>query len=155
MSLRRASAVRSSAAVAHPVRTPPRPARSAVLLNGADDGGAPAAALGALGVFASLVCFVSEFTLKTTGCGLPAGPGGLYGAVEGLSYLAIVALIGWSVATKVQTGKGLPAGPFGLLGAAEGLAYLAALAGIVIAGLTVVDYGSIPNAVPSEGARCS
>lgn len=110
---------------------------------------------GVLGTFASLVCFVSEFTLKTTGCGLPAGPFGLYGAVEGVSYLAIVGIIGASVFTKVKTGRGLPNGPFGLLGLAEGLAYLAALAGLVVAGLTVADFGELPNAVPIEGGRCS
>jgi hypothetical protein len=120
-----------------------------------DDGGSPAAIAGAGGIFASLVCFVSEFTLKTTGCGLPAGPGGLYGAVEGISYLVIVGLIGWSLFTKVSTGKGLPAGPFGLLGAAEGLAYLAALAGLVVAGTTVLEYGGLPEAVPTDGGRCS
>lgn len=130
-------------------------ARTRARVRAEDDGGSPAAAIGALGIFASLVCFVSEFTLKTTGCGLPAGPGGLYGAVEGISYLAIVGIIGWSAYTKATTGKGLPAGPFGLLGAAEGLSYLAALAGIVVAGLTFVEYGSIPEAVPTDGGRCS
>jgi hypothetical protein len=31
----------------------------------------------------------SEYTLKTTGEGLPPGPGGLYGALEGVSYLVV------------------------------------------------------------------
>lgn len=43
----------------------------------------------------------SEYTLKTTGCGLPAGPGGLLGALEGISYLFVVGLVGFSVYTKV------------------------------------------------------
>ena len=43
----------------------------------------------------------SEYTLKTTGCGLPAGPGGLLGALEGISYLFVVGLVGYSVYTKV------------------------------------------------------
>jgi hypothetical protein len=43
----------------------------------------------------------------------------------------------------------------GLLGAVEGLSYLAILAGAVVLGLTVKDYGSIPEAVPTEGGRCS
>ena len=47
------------------------------------------------------------------------------------------------------------AGPAGLLGAVEGLSFLAVLAGIVIAGLTYADYGSIPEAVPVDGGRCS
>ena len=73
----------------------------------------------------------SEFTLKTTGCGLPAGPFGLVGAAEGISYLAIIGIAGASLATKAKTGSGLPAGPAGLLGAAEGLAFLAIVAGRV------------------------
>uniref|UniRef100_A0A7S3K5U6 Uncharacterized protein n=1 Tax=Aureoumbra lagunensis TaxID=44058 RepID=A0A7S3K5U6_9STRA len=110
---------------------------------------------GGLGSAASLVVFISEFKLKTTGCGLPAGPGGLYGAVEGISYLAIVGIIGASITTKIKTGKGLPPGPFGLLGAAEGLAYLAALTGIIVLFLQIQEYGYIPNAVPVEGGVCS
>ncbi|CAK9059088.1 unnamed protein product [Durusdinium trenchii] len=50
-------------------------------------------ALGAAGIGASLVMAWSEWTLKTTGCGLPAGPFGLLGATEGLSYLAVVGLV--------------------------------------------------------------
>ena len=50
---------------------------------------------------------------------------------EGVSYLAILAIIGWSAYTKVSTGSGLPAGPSGLLGAAEGFSYLALLGAIV------------------------
>ena len=50
---------------------------------------------------------------------------------EGVSYLAVLAIIGWSVYTKVSTGSGLPAGPSGLLGAAEGFSYLALLGAIV------------------------
>ena len=108
-------------------------------------------AYGALGTGASLVVLFSEFTLKTTGRGLPAGPFGLVGAVEGVSYLAIVGIIGASVTTKVKTGTGLPAGPYGLLGAAEGLAYLAAVAGLAVLGFQLAEYGYLPNAVPMEG----
>jgi len=42
------------------------------------------------------------------------GPGGLLGALEGISYLFVVGLVGWSVFTKVKTGSGLPAGPGGV-----------------------------------------
>ncbi|EKX41882.1 hypothetical protein GUITHDRAFT_159869 [Guillardia theta CCMP2712] len=97
----------------------------------------------------------SEYTLKTTGCGLPAGPGGALGALEGVSYLWVVGLVAYSLYTKVKTGKGLPPGPGGILGAAEGLAFLAVLAGVVVLGLQIKDYGYIPNAVPTEGGKCS
>ena len=97
----------------------------------------------------------SESVLFQTGCGLPAGPLGLVGAAEGISYLSVVGLVGYSLYTKIRTGEGLPSGPGGLLGAAEGISYLAILAGLVVLGLQVTNYGYIPNAVPMEGAMCS
>ncbi|CAJ1949969.1 unnamed protein product [Cylindrotheca closterium] len=111
--------------------------------------------LGGLGTFASLVNFYSEYTLFTTGCGLPAGPFGLVGLVEGLSYLGMLGIFSYSVVTKIRTGSGLPAGPFGLLGAAEGLSFLAILVGLVVLVSQVTNYGYIPNAVPMEGGMCS
>ncbi len=65
------------------------------------------------------------------GAGLPEGPGGALGALEGVSYLIVTALVGWSVSTKLKTGGGLPAGPAGLLGAVEGFSFLSLL-GIVL-----------------------
>lgn len=41
----------------------------------------------------------------------------------------IVAIVAWSIYTKVSTGSGLPPGPSGLLGAVEGITYLSLLAG--------------------------
>ena len=96
----------------------------------------------------------SESVLFRTGCGLPAGPYGLIGAVEGVSYLGTTLLVGYSIYTKIKSGSGLPAGPYGVLGAAEGLAYAALLAGLVVLISQVVNYGYIPNAVPMEGGMC-
>ncbi|CAH9087013.1 unnamed protein product [Cuscuta epithymum] len=81
----------------------------------------------------------SLYTLKSTGCGLPPGPGGSLGALEGVSYLAAAAIVGWSLYTKSKTGSGLPSGPFGLLGAVEGLSYLSLLAAIAVFGLQFFD----------------
>mmetsp|Transcript_63522 Transcript_63522/g.200897 ORF Transcript_63522/g.200897 Transcript_63522/m.200897 type:complete len:103 (+) Transcript_63522:393-701(+) len=94
----------------------------------------------------------SLVALKTTGCGLPPGPGGSLGAIEGVSYLALVAIVAWSAVTKAKTGTGLPAGKYGLLGAVEGFAYLILLAGIVVAVLNSFSYGFIPSALPD--ANC-
>eukprot|EP00899_Mesostigma_viride_P015784 jgi/Mesvir1/24206/Mv10921-RA.1 len=109
-------------------------------------------AIGIVSLVSVPVVFVSEYYLKTTGCGLPPGPGGSIGAIEGISYLVVAGLVGWSIITKIQTGKGLPAGPNGLLGAAEGLAYLAVLAGIIVLALQYSEYGYIPSALPD--AKC-
>ena len=80
----------------------------------------------AAGLVANPVVLVSEYFLKTTGEGLPPGPGGIYGATEGVSYLVIVGIVGWSLYTKVKTGSGLQGN---LLGAVEGLSYLSVIAG--------------------------
>ncbi|XP_017257998.1 uncharacterized protein LOC108227391 [Daucus carota subsp. sativus] len=104
----------------------------------------------AAGLVSNPVIAWSLFTLKTTGCGLPPGPGGSIGALEGVSYLAVVGIIGWSLYTKSKTGSGLPSGPFGLLGAVEGLSYLSLLGIIVVFGLQFVQQGSIPGPLPTE-----
>ena len=80
----------------------------------------------AAGFVANPVVLVSEYFLKTTGEGLPPGPGGIYGATEGVSYLVIVGVVAWSLYTKSKTGSGLPGN---LLGAVEGFSYLSLVAG--------------------------
>ena len=112
-----------------------------------------AAGLG--GVFASCVTGYSLYTLKNTGCGLPAGPGGIVGAIEGISYLGVAGLLGASAYAKKTTGSGLPAGPYALLGLAEGVAFVLALAGVYVGISQIIDYGYIPNAVPVEGGKCA
>ncbi|KAG8384019.1 hypothetical protein BUALT_Bualt04G0074600 [Buddleja alternifolia] len=102
------------------------------------------------GLVANPVIGWSLYTLKTTGCGLPPGPGGSVGALEGVSYLVVVGIVAWSLYTKTKTGSGLPNGPFGLLGAVEGLSYLSLLAIIVVFGLQYFVQGSIPGPLPSD-----
>lgn len=68
----------------------------------ASEVGALGTAVIAGGLVANPVVAWSLYTLKTTGCGLPPGPGGLIGAVEGVSYLVILGTIGWSTYTKVR-----------------------------------------------------
>jgi len=111
-------------------------------------------AIGA-GLVASPIMWWSLFTLKTTGCGLPAGPFGLLGAAEGISYLVVVGFVATALYKKATTGSGLPAGPAGLLGAAEGLSFLSAAAGLVVLGFQIADYGYLPEAVPVEGGVCT
>ncbi|XP_058069052.1 uncharacterized protein LOC131218504 [Magnolia sinica] len=92
----------------------------------------------------------SLYTLKTTGCGLPPGPGGSIGALEGVSYLVVIGIIAWSLYTKAKTGSGLPNGPFALLGAVEGLSYLSLLAILVVFGLQFLERGYLPGPLPSD-----
>ena len=110
---------------------------------------------GAGGTLLAPVVLYSEFTLKTTGCGLPAGPFGSLGLAEGVGYLSVIAFCFWSFGTKQRTGSGLRAGPFGLLGAAEGLSWLAGIGGLAVLGFQLYDFGFVPEAIPVEGGRCS
>jgi hypothetical protein len=111
---------------------------------GDEDVGATGTAAIALGLLSNPIVDWSLYTLKTTGAGLPPGPGGLVGAAEGISYLTVLGIVGWSAYTKVKTGSGLPAGPAGLLGAVEGFSYLSLLAAIVIFGLQAAS-GGLPG----------
>ncbi|XP_078430400.1 anti-muellerian hormone type-2 receptor [Wolffia australiana] len=142
---------------APPRRRPCPPPRRAVVCQakgsqsngeGGADGLQLAAAVG--GLVANPVIGYSLYTLKTTGCGLPPGPGGLLGGLEGVSYLVVAAIVGWSAYTKVKTGSGLPNGPFGLLGAVEGVSYLTVVAIAVVFGLQVFDRGYLPGPLPGE-----
>ena len=110
--------------------------------------------MGISGTVTALIVLYSEYTLSQTGCGLPAGPGGIYGAIEGLSYLEVAGIFILSLINKVTTGSGLPAGRMGMLGAAEGLSFIAVFAGVGVLAYQMIHYGYIPNAVPMEGGMC-
>ena len=114
---------------------------------------------GILGTIASIVVLRSEFVLKTTGCGLPAGPFGIVGALEGISYLGVVAT---SVAAAISyfsssddddesnsNSNVIIAGRL-----AVSLSCTAIVFGIAVLAFQLTDYGYIPNAVPMEGAMC-
>ena len=79
------------------------PSRSVTLYASTDkESSSDQGVLGAIGSVAALITLYSEFTLANTGCGLPAGPLGLVGLAEGLSYLGIVGIVGYSLFTKVK-----------------------------------------------------
>ncbi|PKA49708.1 hypothetical protein AXF42_Ash004249 [Apostasia shenzhenica] len=132
-----------------------RPFPSAVTCKAKDAGsagglGAVEIAASAGGLLANPVIGVSLYVLRTTGCGLPPGAGGVLGGLEGLSYLVVAGIVGWSLYTKVKTGSGLPGGPFGLLGAVEGLSYLSVLAIVVVFGLQFFERGYLPGPLPGD-----
>ncbi|XVE82645.1 hypothetical protein DITRI_Ditri16bG0022600 [Diplodiscus trichospermus] len=131
------------------LRTPLKVLAMAKETSESDNGVIEKAAI-AGGLVANPVIAWSLYTLKTTGCGLPPGPGGSIGALEGVSYLAVVGIVGWSLYTKAKTGSGLPNGPFGLLGVVEGLSFLSLLAILVVFGLQFFQNGSIPGPLPSD-----
>ena len=105
-------------------------------------------AAAAAGLIANAVMVPSLYSVATTGGGLPAGPFGLLGLLEGVSYLVVVGVVAASLFKKVTTGSGLPAGPGGLLGAAEGLSFLSILAGLAVLATLVTQSACVPNALP-------
>ncbi|KAK9818480.1 hypothetical protein WJX74_009028 [Apatococcus lobatus] len=107
--------------------------------------GAAPTAFAISGLVASPIVLASCWALKTTGEGLPPGPGGIFGALEGVSYLQLLGFIAWSIYSKVKTGKGLPSGPSGLIGAAEGLSYLTVLVAVGVFGFELITKGSLPG----------
>ena len=114
-----------------------------------EEGGKRDLPIGVAGVVAQPVVWVSLYSVATTGGGLPAGPFGALGLLEGLSYLAIVGFVAAALVSKVRTGSGLPAGPGGLLGLAEGLSFLSVAAGLLVLAFTALGAdGCVPNALP-------
>ena len=84
------------------------------------------------GLFANPIVLVSLYNVAATGTGLPAGPYDLLGALEGVSFLAVAAVVAAALFSKVTKGSGLPAGPLGLLGLAEGLSFLSLLGSLLV-----------------------
>ncbi|XP_050210734.1 uncharacterized protein LOC126661025 [Mercurialis annua] len=136
----------------HPKITKTKPKFIVSMAKESTDSSNNAIEIGAIaaGLVSNPVIGWSLYTLKTTGCGLPPGPGGSLGALEGVSYLVVVGIIGWSLYTKAKTGSGLPNGPFGLLGGVEGLSYLSFVAILVVFGLQFLDNGYIPGPLPAD-----
>ena len=106
--------------------------------------------IGAAALFAELVVAYSLATLATTGCGLPPGPFGLEGALEGVSWLGWLALVGWSAFTIKEKGYSLPVGDIGLLGFAELVGYILVAAGLLVGIGNMLHFGYLPGFLPSE-----
>lgn len=97
----------------------------------------------------------SELTLLRTGCGLPAGPYGLIGAAEGVSYLVISAIVILSLYSKFSTRTETANKEEGnIISFIEAVSLFLAVSGLAIAAYTAVIYGGLPNAVPGVGSRC-
>jgi len=158
--------VRNNRFCSKPIRlstkTSSQPQLSSIVLKSAQDnsdgdgdigGGGSLDAGGILGTIASIVVLYSEFVLKTTGCGLPAGPFGMVGAVEGVSYLGVVATCA-TAAVDYFSENGVEGSDNITRRIATALGVTAAVVGIVVLVLQVTNYGYIPNAVPMEGGMC-
>ena len=96
--------------------------------------------LGSVGAISQPVVWVSLFFVSTTGGGLPAGPFGLLGAVEGLAYLSVVGLVIRRIIVGNKTS--------GVLGTAENISLLTLGVSLLVLASLIAQQGCIPNAKP-------
>lgn len=94
-------------------------------------------AVDTVGLVAQPIVWVSLVNVASTRAGLPAGPFGLIGALEGLSYLLVVVLAGATIVRKENT----------ILRSQQCSLGTLVLALLVLVKL-IVDQGCIPNAKP-------
>ena len=93
------------------------------------------------GFVALPIVWASFYFVATTGAGLPAGPYGLVGALEGLSYLVVVGLAGAPLVAKTkETDIDLST--------VEILCWKTLAVGILTVGSLVHKQGCVPNAKP-------
>lgn len=106
-----------------------------------DNDSLPNNAISVVGLIAQPVVWLSLYNVATIGAGLPAGPFGLVGAVEGLSYLVIVGLVGSVLYRNIQSSDSP-------IGTTEKLSCVTLAAGLVVLASLIVQQGCVPNAKP-------
>jgi hypothetical protein len=101
-----------------------------------------------VGMIAQPIVWVSLYFVASTGAGLPSGPFGLIGALEGISYLVIVAVAGKDVyrtivGKRVENQQVRP-----IDSVVTRLSYVSVFAGLVVLASLVLKQGCVPNAKP-------
>ena len=96
--------------------------------------------LGSAGVISQPVVWISLYFVATTGGGLPSGPFGILGAVEGLAYLSVVGLVFRRIINPKKS--------CGALERAENLSIITLGASLLVLASLIYKQGCIPNAKP-------
>ena len=97
--------------------------------------------LGSAGVISQPFVWISLYFVATTGGGLPEGPFGIFGAVEGLAYLSVVGLVFRRIINSKKNSSGL-------LERAENLSIITLGASLLVLASLISKQGCIPNAKP-------
>ena len=95
--------------------------------------------LESIGLVSQPIVWISLYSLATTGHGLPAGPGGSIGAVEGLAYLVVLVLA--ILPTNPETNEGSPS-------LAKTLSRSSIALGLLVLAGIAAGKGCVPNAKP-------
>lgn len=109
--------------------------------NGNGNGGT--GVLESVGLVSQPIVWISLYSVATTGHGLPAGPGGSIGAVEGIAYLVVVAMA--LLPTSVTAGGNDDDGGSSL---ARTLSRTSIAVGLLVLAGVAVGKGYVPNAKP-------
>lgn len=96
--------------------------------------------LGSAGVISQPIVWISLYFVATTGGGVPEGPFGIFGAVEGLAYLSVVGLVFRRIINSKKSS--------GLLERAENLSIITLGASLLVLASLISKQGCIPNAKP-------
>ena len=97
-----------------------------------------------VGLACQPVVWISLYAVATTGGGLPAGPGGSIGALEGLSYLIVLVLALLPKSTSAATGDNGGGSSLNI----ETLSRITIALGLLILAGLAADRGCVPNAKP-------
>ena len=96
--------------------------------------------LGSAGVISQPIVWISLYFVATTGGGVPEGPFGIFGAVEGLAYLSVVGLVFRRIINSKKSS--------GLLERAENLSIITLGGSLLVLASLISKQGCIPNAKP-------
>jgi hypothetical protein len=92
--------------------------------------------LGSKGVISQPIVWISLYFVATTGGGVPEGPFGIFGAVEGLAYLSVVGLVFRRIINSKKSS--------GLLEIAENLSIITLGASLLVLASLISKQGCIP-----------
>lgn len=136
--------VRDSRAVQ---RTKPPSTFATILLDSANNDREPSSAssiLDKVGLISQPIVWISLVSVGTTGGGLPAGPFGLVGAMEGLAYLTVVGWGGVALWNQIRA-DGTRTSTEAV---SEKLSLVTIGIGLLVLVKLVTDQGCVPNAKP-------
>ena len=94
-----------------------------------------------IGLVAQPIVWISLYFVATTGAGLPSGPFGLLGGLEGIAYLVIVGLLGSLLRKQVS-------GESDNISLSEKLSLFTVIGALLTLLSLVIQQGCVPNAKP-------